>query len=80
MLTVDMFPINVGVLPKIYVYEIETSENKNSISGKLAYRMKKEFKGHWASNYGRIFLVCHSFLRNSSILISSTEVSVNILP
>ncbi len=49
-----MFPINVGVLPKIYVYEIETSENKNSISGKLAYRMKKEFKGHWASNYGRI--------------------------
>jgi ribosomal protein S6 len=55
MLTVDMFPINERVLPEIYLYEIETSENKNSISGKLAYRMKKEFKGHWASsNYGRI--------------------------
>ncbi len=50
-----MFPINEGVLPEIYVYEIETSENKNSISGKLAYRMKKEFKGHWASsNFGKI--------------------------
>lgn len=54
MLTVDLFPINKEVLPQIYVYEVETSENKNLISGKAAYRMRKEFKGHWASNYGRI--------------------------
>ena len=54
MLTVDLFPINKEVLPQIYVYEVETSENKNLISGKVAYRMRKEFKGHWASNYGRI--------------------------
>lgn len=55
MITVDIFPVNKAAVPDIKIYKLETSENKNEISGKLVYRLRKEFGGHWAANYGRIF-------------------------
>ena len=54
MLTVDIFPIEPRAVPVIYAYDLDTSDNKNSVSGKLAYRLRKEFGGHWTSNFGRI--------------------------
>ena len=54
MLTVDIFPIEPSAVPVMYAYDLDTSDNKNSVSGKLAYRLRKEFGGHWTSNFGRI--------------------------
>lgn len=54
MITTDVFRVKKEAIPQIYAYESDTSENKISISGKLAYRLRKEFGGHWTANYGKI--------------------------
>ena len=54
MIAIDIFPIEKDAVPTIYAYELDTSGNSISISGKLVYRLRKEFGGHWASSYGRI--------------------------
>ena len=54
MIVIDIFPVEEEAVPTIYAYALDTSENKISISGKLAYRLRKVFGGHWTANYGRI--------------------------
>ncbi len=54
MIAIDIFPVEKAAVPTINTYELDTSGNKISISGKLAYRLRKEFGGHWTANYGRI--------------------------
>lgn len=54
MLITDIFPINNKALPELFAYEINASGNRTSIAGKLAYRLKKRFKGHWSSSGSRI--------------------------
>jgi hypothetical protein len=54
MIAIDIFPVEKAAVPPINAYELDTSENSISISGKLAYRLRKQFGGHWSANYGRI--------------------------
>ena len=54
MIAIDIFPVEKAAVPTINTYELDTSGNKISISGKLAYRLRKEFGGHWTANYGKI--------------------------
>ena len=54
MIAIDVFPVDKTAVPTIYVYEPDTSENRMAISGKLSYRLRKEFGGHWTANSGRI--------------------------
>lgn len=54
MIVSDIFPVNEKSLPRLYAYEVITTDEKGSIAGKLVYRMKNKFQGHWASNYGTI--------------------------
>lgn len=54
MIAIDIFPVDKTAVPTIYVYEPDTSENRMAISGKLSYRLRKEFGGHWTANSGRI--------------------------
>ncbi len=54
MLISDIFPVRYESLPKLYKYEINTTDNKNSVAGKLAYRLKKMYHGHWASSFGNV--------------------------
>ena len=54
MIAIDIFPVEKAAVPPINAYALDTSENSISISGKLAYRLRKQFGGHWSANYGRI--------------------------
>lgn len=54
MIVSDLYPVNCQVLPKLYAYHVDTSDNKSSIAGKLAYRFKKRYPAHWASYFGTL--------------------------
>ena len=45
---IEVFPINISVLPKLYAYKFMAGNKDISvIGGKLSYRLKVEFGGHW---------------------------------
>ena len=44
----EIFPIKIDSMPTLYAYKIDTKGNTSTIGGKLAYRLKKTFAGHWA--------------------------------
>lgn len=44
----EVFPINKAVIPPLAAYKLDVSGSDASvIGGKLAYRLRKEFSGHW---------------------------------
>ena len=45
---IEVFPINLSALPKLYAYKLIT-DNKDisTIGWKLSYRLRAEFGGHW---------------------------------
>jgi hypothetical protein len=47
-LFVEVFPILTSTLPQMFAYKLETGgEDASTIGGKLAYRLRRKFKGHW---------------------------------
>lgn len=45
---IEVFPINISTLPKLYAYKLMAGNKDISvIGGKLSYRLKVEFGGHW---------------------------------
>ncbi len=54
MLVSDIYAVRKDDLPKLYAYEVNTTDNRNSIAGKLAYRLKKKYPGHWTSLFGTV--------------------------
>ena len=47
-LSTEIFQINTSNIPKLFSYELEISlGNISVIGGKLSYRLRKEFNGHW---------------------------------
>ena len=52
---IEVFPINVSALPKLYAYKLITgSKNISTIGWKFAYRLKTEFGGHWVWSENKI--------------------------
>ncbi|MCU0499618.1 MAG: hypothetical protein MUF87_19890 [Anaerolineae bacterium] len=48
-LFVEMFPIEVSKLPQSYAYRLDINgSDRATVGGKLSYRLKKKFNGHWA--------------------------------
>lgn len=46
----EVFPVNISAIPELHAYEVElagSTEQLNKVGGKLAYRLKKKFGGHW---------------------------------
>jgi len=45
----EIFPVRVGALPQLSSYIVEVNGGEtSSVGGKLAYRLKRTFPGHWA--------------------------------
>ena len=54
-ITVEVFPVETRFLPTLHAYSVEVKGYDSSmIAGKLAYRMKKAFHGHWVWSNNRI--------------------------
>ena len=52
---IEVFPINVSALPKLYAYKLITgSKDISTIGWKFAYRLKTEFGGHWVWSENKI--------------------------
>ncbi len=44
----EVFPVNISALPTLFAYKLLTGGKETStIGGKLSYRLKVEFGGHW---------------------------------
>jgi len=55
MITTEIFPVLISNLPKLYAYTLEIGgNNRHTIGGKLAYRFKREFNGHWVWTDNRL--------------------------
>ncbi len=51
----EVFPINLSALPTLYTYKLITgNKDISTIGGKLSYRLKVEFGGHWIWSEKRI--------------------------
>lgn len=51
----EIFPIKTNALPPLFSYRLDVNGGDYStIGGKLSYRLKKSFEGHWAWAGGRI--------------------------
>lgn len=54
-LFVEVFPIQTSTLPRIFAYKIDTGGgDASTIGGKLAYRLRRKFKGHWVWTSNRV--------------------------
>lgn len=52
---IEVFPINLSALPKLYAYKLITgSKDVSTIGWKFAYRLKTEFGGHWVWSENKI--------------------------
>lgn len=55
LLMTEVFPILTETLPPLYSYSLDLSDgDKSTVGGKLAYRLKRTFEGHWAWADSRI--------------------------
>ncbi len=44
----EVFPIDVAALPQLYAYRLEVTDSMaHRVGGKLAYRLRQYFPGHW---------------------------------
>lgn len=51
----EVFPIKTEALPKLFAYRLDARDgNLPIIGGKLSYRLRKAFKGHWVWTNHRI--------------------------
>ena len=51
----EVFPIQTTALPKLHAYRLDTGGSDiSTIVGKLSYRLRKAFKGHWVWTIYRI--------------------------
>ncbi len=52
----EVFPIEVEKLPELTAYSLEvgSSGDASRIGGKLSYRLRKRFSGHWVWTVGKI--------------------------
>jgi len=51
----EVFPINLSVVPKLFVYRlIISSGDISTIGGKLSYRLKRDIGGHWVWTCNRL--------------------------
>ncbi len=52
---VELFPVQTIALPKLFAYRLDVGgEDVSTIGGKLSYRLRKTFKGHWVWTSNRI--------------------------
>ncbi|MFX1344119.1 MAG: Piwi domain-containing protein [Promethearchaeota archaeon] len=62
----EFYQVNVKKLGEIYYYKIEISGGKiQKIGGKLAYRLRSEFGGHW--NFSEYALLSNTFIEESKL-------------
>ena len=53
--SVEMFPIRLEIMPKLTAYRLSTSGGViAAMGGKLSYRLKRTFPGHWTWTRGRV--------------------------
>lgn len=52
---IEVFPINLSALPKLYAYKLITgNKDISTIGWKFAYRLRAEFGGHWVWSESKI--------------------------
>jgi len=62
----EFYHVNTDKFGKIYSYEIEISGGKvQKIGGKLAYRLRSEFGGHW--NFSDYVLLSNNFIEETKL-------------
>lgn len=44
----EIFPVDPTTIPALFAYRLNTTGNTSTIGGKLSYRLKRTFDGHWA--------------------------------
>ena len=55
----EVFPIKVESVPRVSAYRLEMGGGDlSTVGGKLSYRLKREFQGHWVWTGGRITTDC----------------------
>ncbi|HWR26443.1 MAG TPA: Piwi domain-containing protein [candidate division Zixibacteria bacterium] len=51
----EIFPVLTTALPKLFAYRLDAGgQDTSTIGGKLSYRLRKKFKGHWVWATNRI--------------------------
>ena len=44
----EIFPVQLGALPRLFSYKLDIRGGDfSTIGGKLSYRLRKKFPGHW---------------------------------
>jgi len=72
-LFVEMFPVATSKLPKFYAYQLDIGNgDKSTIGGKLAYRLKRTFGGHWA--WAGFHVVTDNLQDNASVMKTVEEL------
>jgi len=51
----EVFPVNLDSMPTLYAYALDIhGGDRNKVGGKLSYRFRKQFPGHWVWTCSRI--------------------------
>ncbi len=50
----EVFPVRITEIPKLYAYRLNVKGDISTVGGKLSYRLRKTFSGHWVWTAGRV--------------------------
>jgi hypothetical protein len=51
----EIFPVLTTALPKLFAHKLDAGgQDSSTIGGKLSYRLRRKFKGHWVWTGNRI--------------------------
>lgn len=53
-ITTEVFPVRITDVTKLYAYRLNIKGDISTVGGKLSYRLRKTFPGHWVWTAGRI--------------------------